>query len=135
MPPQFEDENASVFSETDLVNAETISVISSSVAADFSEFPKFDMSNLPKDLFTVILNCQRTASLEPWKSLLSASVILSNPVLSLLASSLYIEEAENIMFDSFCCWLLASIDLPTKDSFYRVMESLCPGLINKVLSW
>jgi len=38
MPPQFEDENASVFSETDLVNAETISVISSSVAADFSDF-------------------------------------------------------------------------------------------------
>uniref|UniRef100_T1KZF7 Spatacsin C-terminal domain-containing protein n=1 Tax=Tetranychus urticae TaxID=32264 RepID=T1KZF7_TETUR len=109
-----DDDRSSVISETDL---ETASVASSSMIGDLPESPDFDPDSPPKDLFNLVLTCQRYHPTEPGRSLLLASLSLSNPIPALIAASLYSNsENESVysIFDCFCCWLHSSFSLDFK---------------------
>ncbi|XP_074605331.1 spatacsin [Brevipalpus obovatus] len=109
-----DDDRSSVMSE----DVETASIASSSMTVDFPSGIELDAENPPKDLFNLILVCQRNYPTQPSKSLLASSIILSNPIPALVAASLSVFTSEfeppYSIFDCFCCWLFASFDMPSK---------------------
>lgn len=122
-----EDDRASVISETDLSNLETVSVTSSSMIGDLQENLEFDPESPPKDLFNLILTCQRFHPSEPGKSLLNASIALVNPIPALIAASLYSNSENDSVFstfDCFCCWLHSSFQMPDDKSIRPSSNSI-----------
>lgn len=100
----------------DLLNADAMTITSS-----LSEYDnlQFDTFNLPKNLFNLLMICQKANAIEPWKSLLVACVSLKNPVAALISASISTcdtadSENEQHLFECCCCWLFASFKLEDK---------------------
>ena len=126
------DENDEMRSITDFeVNSiETISMISGSAISD-GEMTKFDESNAPKDLFQVLGLQSEIYSTQ--KFLLYNSISLSNPILSLIASSMNIEKFESDKLSCFSCWLLSSVDYETRKTFCEELFEFYSWTLNDYL--
>ncbi|RWS07920.1 spatacsin-like protein [Dinothrombium tinctorium] len=107
-----EDDRSSTHSDYD--NIETLSIVSGSVYSEYFEGITFDLQNPPKDLFNLLLTCQKCNPIDPWKPLLASTITLNNPIPALIAASMQNDFDVNNMFDCFCCWLFASCDYPSK---------------------
>nr|XP_006811672.1 PREDICTED: spatacsin-like [Saccoglossus kowalevskii] len=71
-----------------------------------SDIPPSDLEAryVAKDLFSIMFTCHNYS--HPWRSLLAHSVVLSQPVLAILAACY----KEAVMLDCLCVWLLVSMD-------------------------
>lgn len=124
---QMESDDQSIASETDYNGIETISVVSSSNTSDPEEITKIDPENCPNDLLQVILHFQTDSSCDPRKALMYSSVLLSNPILCLIACSVdySTQNGQNVSinnFAAFSCWLLASVDFSVRKQFCESVE-------------
>ena len=98
--------------DLDLINSDTVTIASSEYDGLTFDSNSF---NSPKNLFSLLMICQKANSVELWRSLLVAAVSLKNPVPALIAASIPICDFESEhLFECCCCWLFASFKLDEK---------------------